>query len=589
MNQSLYVTARDGTRIAIDVYLPALEPGMPESERRYPTAFQTTRYHRSEETQRTHPESDRMLLEAKQWTDNGYAFVMVDARGTGASFGTRTGELSRDEILDYGDVLSWVAAQPWSTGRIGAYGVSYGGDTAELILRLSHPALKASAPLYSDFDSYDDLLMPGGVLNTWFGETWFGLTNALDEVPGWVEQLAQASGVTLEEFRATMMPRVNPVDGADGLALRDAAILEHAGNVDSMALARTMPFKDDRVGDVTSAVMPHAFRQEIEASNVPMLVIAGWQDAGTTAGTFSRLAGFSNHQEVVIGAWSHGGSFLCDPFLEPSDPSRPVLAQLEEQFAWRLGFFERFVRGHEEPQRGLKKLRYYTNGEGTWHERTPWQAQTKLEAWFLRENNSLSLEPEILDTGADRYAVNYEIGTGEHSRWRTQSGGGPVIHASQHELDVHRLCYTSPPLEQDVRVTGFPRVTLELRSSTPDGAVFAYLEDVAPDGTVTLITEGQLRLIHRKVSSTVQPEAQPRTPRSFTRADAQEMVPGEISSITFDLIPTSVLFKRGHCIRIAFAGHDKDHFQAYSENQVITLERNRIAKSFLEIRVEVHA
>jgi uncharacterized protein len=582
MNQSLYVTARDGTRIAIDVYLPALKPG-----ERVPTAFQTTRYHRSEETQRTHPESDRMMLEAKQWTSNGYAFVMVDARGTGASFGTRTGELSRDEIADYGDVLSWVAAQPWSSGRVGAYGVSYGGDTAELILRLSHPALMASAPLYSDFDSYDDLLMPGGVLNTWFGETWFGLTNALDEVPGWVEKVAQASGVTLEEFRATMMPRVNPVDGAHGLALRDLAMLEHTGNVDSMAMLREMPFKDDRVDDVSSMVMSHAFREEIEASNVPMLVIAGWQDAGTTAGTFSRLAGFSNHQEVVIGAWSHGGSFLCDPFLEPSDPSKPKLEQLEEQFVWLLAFFDRFVRGSEAPQRGLKKLRYYTNGEGAWHEHTPWQPKTKLTHWFLREENSLKLEAANSSTGADEYSVNYEIGTGEHARWRTQSGGGPIIYPPQQEVDAQRLCYTSAPLEQDWRVTGFPRVTLQMRSSTPDGAVYAYLEDVAPDGTVTLITEGQLRLIHRKVSSTVQPEAQPRTPRTFAQADAMPMIPGELSSVTFDLIPTSVLFKRGHCIRIAFAGHDEDHFQQYSENQVIALERNSVFKSFLELPVEV--
>jgi uncharacterized protein len=581
MNQSLYVTARDGTRIAIDVYLPVLQAGV-----RVPTAFQTTRYHRSEETQCTHPESDRMMLEAKRWTSNGYAFVMVDARGTGASFGTRTGELSSAEIADYGDVLSWVAAQPWCTGRVGAYGVSYGGDTAELILRLSHPALTASAPLYSDFDSYDDLLMPGGVLNTWFGETWFGMTNALDEVPGWAEQLAQASGVTLEEFRASM-PRVNPVDGADGLALRDAAILEHTGNVDSMAMLRTMPFKDDRVGDVSLAVMPYAFREEIEASNVPMLVIAGWQDAGTTAGTFSRLAGFSNHQEVVIGAWSHGGAFLCDPFLPAPNPTEPNMPQLEEQFVWLLAFFDRFVRGSETPKRGLKKLRYYTNGENAWHEHTSWQPKTKLVHWFLREDKSLSLEPVNSSTGADEYSVNYEIGTGEHARWRTQSGGGPIIHPSQQEVDAHRLCYTSAPLEQDLRVTGFPRVTLQMRSSTPDGAIYAYLEDIAPDGTIRLITEGQLRLIHRETSSTVQPESLPRTPRTFTQADSMPMVPGEISSVTFDLIPTSVMFKHGHRIRIAFAGHDKDHFQQYSENQVITLERNSVFKSFLELPIEV--
>ena len=156
-------------------------------------------------------------------------------------------------------------------------------------------------------------------------------------------------------------------------------------------------------------------------------------------------------------------------------------------------------------------------------------------------------------------------------------------------MDAQRLCYTSVPLERDLCVTGFPRVTLQMRSSTPDGAVYAYLEDVAPDGKVTLITEGQLRLIHRQVSSAVQTESQLRTPRTFAQADAMLMIPGEVSSLTFDLIPTSVLFKRGHCIRLALAGHDRDHFQQYSKNQVITLERNSRFKSSLELPVEVQA
>ncbi len=576
MIYSVYVVARDNTRIAIDVYLPVLE-----TTQKVPTVLNMTRYHRSEETQRNQPESSVILAEAQSWNAHGYAVVVVDARGTGASFGTRTAELTRAEIADYGDVLSWIAAQPWSTGRVGAYGVSYGGDTAELLTTLSHPALKAVAPLYSDFDSYDDLLLPGGVLNTWFGETWFGLTNALDEVPGWAEQLSAAAGVSLEQFRATMMPRVNPVDGKDGIALREAAILEHQNNIDSMKLLHKMPFKDDIDGDVTLAVMPYAFAAEIEASNVPMLVLAGWQDAGTTAGTFSRLEGFSNHQEVIIGAWSHGGGFATDPFLEPS-----ANAEYAEQLLWQVAFFDRFVRGFEEPQSGLKTLKYYTNGESKWHQHTPWKPITKLEHFYLQSNQTLTLEPPT-QAGTNTYQVNTTIGTGSNSRWNTQSGGGAIIYPSQHELDQHRLCFTSAPLEQNWRVTGFARVQLALSSNTPDGAIYAYLEDVAPDGTVRLITEGQLRLIHRAVQPVPAPTALPRTPRSFARADAQAMNMNETSSVLFDLIPTSVLFKKGHCIRIAFAGHDQDHFQLYAEQQVIKLHHNASNPCYLELPVEL--
>jgi hypothetical protein len=68
---------------------------------------------------------------------------VADARGTGASFGTRTGELSEREIKDYGELIDWIAAQPWSNGRVGVYGTSYEGQAAELTAGLGNPHLAA--------------------------------------------------------------------------------------------------------------------------------------------------------------------------------------------------------------------------------------------------------------------------------------------------------------------------------------------------------------------------------------------------------------------------------------------------------------
>jgi len=57
----------------------------------------------------------------------GYAELLVDARGSGASFGSRRIEWSPEEITDYGEIVDWMVEQPWSNGRVGAFGVSYDG------------------------------------------------------------------------------------------------------------------------------------------------------------------------------------------------------------------------------------------------------------------------------------------------------------------------------------------------------------------------------------------------------------------------------------------------------------------------------
>ena len=116
---------------------------------------------------------------------------MADARGSGASFGTRTGELSQREISDYGELIGWIAAQPWSNGRIGVYGGSYEGQAAELIAG-KH-----------------------------------GVAGALD-------RLAAVTGQPAETI--ALPPPVKPVDGPDGPALLGAAIGEHQSNADVHAL-----------------------------------------------------------------------------------------------------------------------------------------------------------------------------------------------------------------------------------------------------------------------------------------------------------------------------------------------------------------
>ena len=89
---------RDGVRITVDVWLPE---GI-ESGTRLPTMIRATRYWRARGLVDAPIGSDSNFDEAERWNGAGYALVLVDARGSGASFGIRRFELAEDEVRDYG-------------------------------------------------------------------------------------------------------------------------------------------------------------------------------------------------------------------------------------------------------------------------------------------------------------------------------------------------------------------------------------------------------------------------------------------------------------------------------------------------------
>ena len=159
-----------------------------------------------------------------------------------------------------------------------------------------------------------------------------------------------------------------------------------------------------------------------------------------------------------------------------------------------------------------------------------------------------------------------------------------AVQARRREQDLRLLTFTSAPFERDREITGHPLITLFVRSTHEDGLFIAYLEDVAPDGRVTYITEGQLRAIMRRLGDEPPLYRKAGPHRSELRADAMPLVPGEVAELTFELWATSVLIRKGHSLRVAVAGADKDTFAHYPLNgevPKITVERNRAYPSHL--------
>jgi predicted acyl esterase len=108
---------------------------------------------------------------------------------------------------------------------------------------------------------------------------------------------------------------------------------------------------------------------------------------------------------------------------------------------------------------------------------------------------------------------------------------------------------------------------------------------VAPDGRVTYLTEGVLRLLHGGSTQDALPYEHPGPPRSFLRADAGPLHPDEVIRVDLPLFATSVRLAAGHRVRMAIAGHDASTFARYPQDgeAVLTVAYSRVDPSFLEL------
>lgn len=558
---------RDGVRLAIDVYLPrTLEPGT-----RLPTILEQTRYRRSLEPRPELRDSlDRPSSRITAFVSRGYAYVVVDVRGSGASFGSRNVELGPVEVGDGRDVVDWIIGQPWSDGKVGATGISYVGTTAELLLVNRHPAVKAIVPQFSLFDTYTDIALPAGMPNTWFTTTWSQVIGLMDR-----NELAEPARRLYIGNR--------PVDGDSGAVLLAQAVREHAANRDIHENLRAIVFRDDTAlaGWALDDLSPHARLDDMQAAGAAIYSYSGWYDGAYPRAAALRFRAVPNPgSRLVLGPWNHGGGSYYSPSLGTRISSFPHTREL-------LRFFDHHLKGIETGIADEPAVRYYTMGEERWKTANAWPVPgTLTRSWYFAPANALSPNPPSDANGSDLYRVDFTAGTGSRSRWNTLVGGGPVTYPDRSIEDRKLLTYTSEPLSSDVEVTGHPVVTLLVNSTADDGAFFVYLEEVDEIGQVHYVTEGALRAVHRKRTGNPPAYASIIPHRSYLRRDAMPLVPGEVAELSFDLLPTSYLFRKGRRIRVAVAGADIDHFPVMPAiPPTVHVQRGRVHASRIDLPV----
>ncbi|WP_298124505.1 CocE/NonD family hydrolase [Brevundimonas sp.] len=581
VRSSRYLTMRDGVRIAVDVYRPAEDPDRPR-----PTLVQQTRYWRTPDIRfpfslfRSPVDLQGPLGQFKRiMVAAGYVWIDVDTRGSGASFGSRPWDYSPDEIQDGGDIADWIVAQPWSDGRIGTVGVSYSGSTAEFALINRHPAIQAAGVVSAEFDQYLDILAPGGIPLNFYMAEWGELTSSLDRnvIPGatWFERLASGG--------------VAPVDGDWFAIQRGQAVRQHADNYDFRELLKVV-FRDDLTIEAGEGASPgrlaaqaqsfawlqarygpdfrsrgidlastHAYMDDIRRAPAPVYAVTGWFDgtyANASAKRFNTLG--RPGDRLIIGPWDHA--------LHNISPWSGGQVTGFDLFGELLKFFEGTIGGDTAALTGQAPVHYYTMGAEEWRSSQVWPPASTPERVFLSGDRRLTGASDVV-AGIVPYAVDFEATTGNSTRYDTLLGRAlKTPYPNRAARDEKLLVFDGPVLEADVEVTGHPIANLWLTSTATDGAFFVYLEDVWPDGRVTYVTEGMLRGLHRRVSDAPAQTWSAGPNRTFLRADARPIVPGEPFQLTFDLLPTSYVFKAGHRVRIAIAGADAAHFARIPED-----------------------
>lgn len=164
LDPNLYVTMRDGIKLAVDVYRP-------EAEGRYPGILSMSPYIKEMQQESPHLSHSIEAGATGFFVPKGYAHVIATVRGSGFSQGQYNYYDLREQQDGY-DLIEWIARQPWCNGSVGMLGDSYFGKTQYTVAGQKPPHLKCIVPYDAGTDQYRDVVYQGGVFWAQFLGMW---------------------------------------------------------------------------------------------------------------------------------------------------------------------------------------------------------------------------------------------------------------------------------------------------------------------------------------------------------------------------------------------------------------------------------
>lgn len=440
--EKAWIPMKDGVRLAATLYMPA---GGAATER-HPVLLEYLPYRKDDDT------LGGDYGTYAYFAERGFVGARVDIRGFGNSEGTAPDrEYSAREQEDGEEVIAWLAQQPWSTGKVGMLGISWGGfNSIQMALR-KPPALKAILAVDATEELYtEDVHDIDGVFH--FDE--FELTMDLDE-------------------------------GRSGAPGFDLATAQQ--RMDSPPWSLNY-LRQQRAGPFWRAPV-----RPIETLSVPAFLIGGFQD-GYRDSIPRMLEKVKAPLKAWVGPWNHN-------YPNGSDYG-PLYEWRDQAVRW----FDYWLKGRDTGVLKDPRLLVYLQH---WHPPGS-QNQDVPGEWRAEDWPPRGLAPTTFYLDADHRLARDVPRAGRDQLRYVPSAGveagfwwGELL-SDQRPVDAYSLTYDSPVLTQDVAILGCPHAVLQVAADAPLADWFVRLLDVAPDGQVTSVTGAGINGAQR--NSKKQPE-----------------------------------------------------------------------------------
>ncbi|MBK8246996.1 MAG: CocE/NonD family hydrolase [Gemmatimonadetes bacterium] len=492
VEHEVFIPMRDGTRLGATIVRPAA-PG------RYPVVVRYWPYGRTLDT---------------YFAERGYVTVLAEGRGTGSSTGIMADYFDAISFRDGYDVVEWAAAQPWSTGKVGMWGISYGAINATRVAALKPPHLAAIAVNSSYANFYGDHWYPGGVRSN-HPYVWHGASNVLSTM-----------------LRGPVYP------GADGEPTLDLDRWQAKVRDNGWEGFFAPQWAHDRYD---AYWQEKDLRSKYADYAVPTLQVGNYFDHARNHDeaylTWQVLKAKRIPQKLIVGPWTHGGFGPAHPI----DFSRTVLA-----------WFDHFLKGIDTGITREPPVTLFVMRENAWRSEDSWPiARTVPTTYFLDGNGTLSVTAPR-DTTARTFSYRPWVGSasGPYGTWFDARYEDYLVLPDQRIDEGESLTYTTGPLGGDVESTGMPEITFVATSTAANTDFTIKLSDVSPDGRSDLVTRGWLNSSYRES------DVNPRTPAEWKVVPTSEITPGVAYRYRATLQNVSYLFRKGHRIRVTIASSD---------------------------------
>ena len=500
IEKDVEIPMRDGARLKADIIRP-------DDASRFPAIMNLGPYHKDKLwvppenlEEKPNPLMNWETINPEWWVPKGYAAVRVDARGTGKSIGQ--GEpFSYQESLDFHDAIEWAAKQPWCSGAVGLTGISYFAINQWFVANHQPPSLKAIIPWEGFADLYRDALFHGGILNQ-FMTNWF------------VTHLAHH---------------------LIGRAYRD--------NPDTWQTNTLWTWLRNNLDNGSFK----GSQAQWDKITVPMYTAGNWSGMGLhlRGNTEAFMRAATRHKKLRMHAGTHVHPFYTE------DGRRD-----------QLRFFDHWLKGVDTGLMDEPPVKLWIRrggGEGEWRNENEWPiARTQWTQFHLdlapptpgeAANTGKLTTANPTQTGSRTYFASGLSKGGSSSASSTFLASGAMQAGMGISLDT-------APLAVDTEITGPVAAVLFVSSSTEDMDLFITIRNIDPDGNDVWeigqqgqqvpVAKGWLRVSHRELDPELSLPYRP-----YHRHKRRLMLtPGEVVRVEVEIWPTSMVFKKGHRIRL---------------------------------------